>query len=171
MSAQLLSLKNRGADAFLVFTYAADGALLLHQMKQLSFKQPVVTSSGAFLPAALQLVSSSDLENVWGAVDSVLDDRAVARTFTTDYKAKFGMKADAFAAEYYDAAMLMAEAMRKVGTQPDKIMAYLATAKYSGVGAPIQFDSSRDGIHEVTIANCKQGTKDVVAVTTIRPSR
>lgn len=169
MSAQLLNLKNRGTDVILAFVYPSDGALLLRQIKQLSLKQAVVASSGAFLPGSMQLLSASDLQNVWGVVDSVLDANPTANMFVANYRSRFGTTADPYAAAYYDGAMIMAQAMRAVGTDPEKLRGYLSTVKgYQGVGAALEFDSKRNGVHEVSVVNFKKGTKEMNFVTKIK---
>jgi branched-chain amino acid transport system substrate-binding protein len=39
MSAQILGLKNKGADVILAFVYPQDGAMLLRQIKMLGIKR------------------------------------------------------------------------------------------------------------------------------------
>lgn len=172
MSAQLINLKNKGADVILAFVYPQDGALLLRQIKSLGLKQPVVASSAAFVPAAMQLMSPADLENVWGVIDTMLEANPLAKDFIADYKKKFGADADPYAAAYYDGAMIMAAAMKKVGTDPEKIREYLADMKgYQGVGANFSFDAKRNGVHEVTVVNFKKDTKDMIFISKIGASK
>src|SRR5690606_40873823 len=68
MSAQLLSLKNKGADVILAFVYPQDGAMLLRQIRMLGIRQPGVASSAAYVPSAMQLLSPRDLQNVGGRI-------------------------------------------------------------------------------------------------------
>jgi branched-chain amino acid transport system substrate-binding protein len=168
MSAQLLNLKNKGADAIIALSFPQDGALLLRQIKTMGLKQPVIASSGTFLPAAMQLMSPSDLENVWGVIDVLLETNPHAANFLQEYKAKFRTDADAYAAVYYDGAMILAEGLRKVGPDPEKLREYLGSVRnYQGVAGKFSFDQNGNGVHEVTVVNFKKGTKDMVFVTRV----
>jgi branched-chain amino acid transport system substrate-binding protein len=168
MSAQLLSLKNKGADAIIALSFPQDGALLLRQIKTMGLKQPVVASSGTFLPAAMQLMSPADLENVWGVIDVMLDTNPNAAKFVKEYKSRFRVDADAYAAVYYDGAMILADGLRKVGPEPEKLRDYLTRVRnYPGVAGTFSFDGAGNGLHEVTVVNFKKGTKDMVFVTKV----
>ncbi|HEY0295505.1 MAG TPA: ABC transporter substrate-binding protein [Bordetella sp.] len=168
MSAQLLSLKNKGADVLLAFVYPQDGALLLRQIKMLGLKQPVVASSAAFVPAAMQLLSPADLDNVWGVIDADLESTPAGKDFTARYKAKYQIDADPYGAAYYDGAMLMARAMNAVGTDPAKLRDYLAGVKgYQGVSHVYSIDAQGNGVHDVAVVKFKPGTKDMQFVDSI----
>ncbi|MCP6423113.1 ABC transporter substrate-binding protein, partial [Klebsiella pneumoniae] len=91
----------------------------------------------AFVPAALQLLSATDLDNVWGVVDAFVDPSVGGRMkdFAERYKAKFGTDADPYGLAYYDGALLMAEGMSKAGTDPKALRDWLAAAKdWPGIG-------------------------------------
>jgi len=168
MSAQLLSLKNKGADVILAFVYPQDGAMLLRQIKMLGIKQPVVASSAAFVPAAMQLLSPRDLENVWGAIDTYLPATDKGKAYAERYKARFSVDADPYGAAYYDGAMLMAKAINAVGSNPQKVQAYLRDVKnYQGVSHVYGFDAKGNGVHDVSVVKFAPGTKDMQLVETI----
>ncbi len=62
-----------------------------------------------------------------------------------DYKAKYNMDPDQFAAQAYDTLHLVANAITAAGAaEPEKIRAALTTAKYSGVMGPFAFTPGRD---------------------------
>ncbi|WAL81271.1 ABC transporter substrate-binding protein [Pandoraea sp. XJJ-1] len=162
MSAQILSLKNKGADVILMFVYAQDGALLLRQLKTLGIAQPVVSSSAAFVPAAIQLVSADDLKGIYGVVDTVLTEQPAAQTFLKRFKAAYQIDADPYAAAYYDGAMIMADAMRKVGTDPVAVRDYLRKVQgFKGVAHTYSFDASGNGVHDVSVIKFAPGTKNM----------
>jgi branched-chain amino acid transport system substrate-binding protein len=168
MSAQLLSLKNKGADAVIAMSFPQDGALLLRQIKTLGLKVPVVASSAVFTPTAMHLMSPSDLENVWGVIDVLLDTNPAAAKFVKNYKTKYRVDADGYAAAYYDGAMILADGLRKVGADPQKLKDYLGSVRrYEGVAGTFTFDDAGNGVHEVTVVNFKKGTKDMVFVTKV----
>ncbi|CAG2153114.1 ABC transporter substrate-binding protein [Cupriavidus numazuensis] len=168
MSAQLLKLKNSGADTIVVMCLPQDGALILRQAKTLGLKMPIIASSAAFTPTAMQLMSPTDLDNVWGVIDVMLDTNRAAATFVKDYKNKFRIDADGYAAAYYDGAMILAQGLRKVGADPQKLRDYLASVKrYEGAAGTFSFDEAGNGVHEVTVVTFKKGSKDMVFVTKV----
>jgi branched-chain amino acid transport system substrate-binding protein len=172
-SAQLLRLRQKGADVILTFVYPADGALLLRQVKALGMKVPVVASSASFLPASLQLLSPSDLDNVWGVIDAFVDPSVSDRMadFTKRYKAKFGQDGDAYGLAYYDGAFLLADGLKKVGPDPKALRDFIASQKaWKGIGHTYSFDDKGNGVHDVVVVKAKPGTKDLELVERIRPS-
>jgi branched-chain amino acid transport system substrate-binding protein len=166
-SAQLLSLRGKGADAILIFNYPQDGALVLRQAKLLGFKMPLVTSSAALVPAALQLLSPADLDGVWGVVDAFMDVSVGGRMkdYIERFKAKFGIDPDPYGLAYYDGAMLMAEGMRKVGTDPKALREWLAAVKnWQGVGHVYSYDKKGNGVRDLAVVKAKAGTKTLELV-------
>jgi branched-chain amino acid transport system substrate-binding protein len=167
MSAQFLSLKGKGADCLLAFVYPTDGAILVQQVKQLGIDVPFVGSSGLFLPAALNLLTADDLAGVWGVVDAYLDPAKDPRVkdFVERYKKLFGRDSDPYAASYYDAMMIAADGLAKVGPDPAKLRDYIAGVKdYKGIGHTYNFDAVGDGVHDVAVIKTAPGTKDLVLV-------
>ncbi|WP_238912979.1 ABC transporter substrate-binding protein [Achromobacter insolitus] len=169
MSAQILSLKNKGADVILAFVYPQDGAMVLRQIKMLGLKQPVVASSAAFVPAAMQLLSPADLDNVWGVIDTYLPATDKGKSYAERFKQRFSMDADPYGAAYYDGAMLMAQAINAVGADPQKLQGYLQDLKgYQGVSHVYSFDAKGNGVHDVAIVKFAKGSKDMQFISTIK---
>lgn len=170
-SAQMLSLRGKGADAILIFDYPQDGALVLRQAKMLGLKMPLVTSSAALVPAALQLLSPADLDGVWGVVDVFMDPNVGGRMrdFITRYKAKFGTDPDPYGLSYYDGAMLMADGMRKVGTGANELRQWLAAVKdWQGIGHVYSYDAKGNGVFDLAVVKAKAGTKTLELVKAVK---
>lgn len=170
-SAQLLSLRSKGVDVILIFNYPQDGALVLRQAKMLGFTMPLVTSSAALVPAALQLLSPADLNGVWGVVDAYMDPSVGGRMkdFVERYKAKFGTDADPYGLAYYDGAMLMAEGMRKVGTDAKALRAWLAAVRnWQGIGHVYSYDAKGNGVLDLAVVKAKSGTKTLELVQAVK---
>ena len=168
MSAQILSLKNKGADGFIAFVYPQDGALLLHQMKALGIQQPLVTSSSGFVPAATKLLDASDFVNVWGVTDAALDQTDKGRDYLKRYKDKFGVDSDPYGAAYYDGAMLLAKSLAAVGEDPVKLREYLGkVSDYQGVAHKYKADPQGNFVHDVAVVKMKPGSKQIEFVQSI----
>jgi branched-chain amino acid transport system substrate-binding protein len=166
-SAQLLSLRSKGADAILILDYPQDGALVLRQAKMLGLKMPLVTSAAALVPAAMQLLSPADLDGVWGVVDAYMDVSAGSRMkdYIDRFKAKFGIDPDPYGLSYYDGAMLMADGMRKVGSDPKALRDWLAAVKgWQGIGHVYSYDARGNGVRDLVVVKAKAGTKTLELV-------
>ena len=162
-SPQLFSIKNKGAQAFVAVTYVRDGALLLTQRRTLGMDIPMIGGQSYVIPALLNLVTPADFVNVYSMVDAILGSAVspASEVFVTRFVERTKMRADPFASCYYDAAMMMADAMRKVGTDRTKIRDYFAGIKdYKGVTRTYTTDSRGDMAHNVALADFAPGTKD-----------
>lgn len=168
MSAQILSLRNKGADGFIAFVYPQDGALLLRQFKSLGIQQPVLTSSSGFVPAGTQLLDASDFTNVFGVTDASLDQTEAGRDYVKRYREKFTVEADPYGAAYYDGTMLLAKALAAVGEDPVKLRDYLnKVSDFQGISHKYKTDAQGNLVHDVAIIKMKPGTKTIEFVQTI----
>jgi branched-chain amino acid transport system substrate-binding protein len=161
-SAQIINLRNKGADAVLLFGYPQDMALALRQYKSLGMKAPLVGSSSIYVTAAMQLLSPSDIENTWGVLDALVDvsTSPQMKAFIEAYRTKFGNDPDPYGLAYYDGAFLMAEGMRQAGLEPAALQTWLMAQKsWSGIGHTYAFDSKGNGVHDVVIVKPKSGSK------------
>ena len=167
-SAQLLSLKNKGADVIVSFNYNRDGALILKQRKSLGLTMPVVAGTGMVAPATLELVDAEDLAGVYSTADTILGEAVspASADFVKRYTAQFKMRPDSFGTSYYDAALMLAEALRKVGTDPEKLRAHFTSLKdFKGMARNYSNDAATNNMaHSVVLVAFKPGTKEFVGV-------
>ena len=167
-SAQLLNAKNKGADVLVTFNYNRDGALLLKQRKSLGIELPLVSGTGMASPGTLDLVEAADVANMLVAADTVLgeDVGPASAEFVRRYVITYKMRPDSFGASYYDAAMMMAEGLRKVGPDAEKLRAYLAGVKnFKGVARTYTTDPATGNMaHTVNMAVFRPGTKELQSV-------
>ena len=162
-SPQLLSLKNKGAQAMVAFSYVRDGALVATQRRTLGITIPMIGSTSFVVPSLLDLVTPADVEGIYSMIDAVLGkERSQASAdYMTKFNDRFKMRADPFGSCYYDAAMILADALRKVGPDKVKIRDYFASVKdYKGVTRDFTTDSINDMAHNIALVNFKPGTKE-----------
>jgi branched-chain amino acid transport system substrate-binding protein len=147
-SAQLLNLKNAGADAIACVTYNRDGALMLKQRRSLGMDTiPFVSGTGIAAPATMKLVDPGDTTNLYAFVDTVVGDAVspASGAFVRRYAERFGFEPDPYGVAYYDSAMIMADGMRKLGTDPEKLRDYLAHLKgYVGLARVYTTDENQN---------------------------
>jgi branched-chain amino acid transport system substrate-binding protein len=167
-SPQLLNAKNKGADVLITFNYNRDGALILKQRKSLGIDLPLVSGAGMASPGTLDLVEAADMANVLVAADAVLGEEVspASAEFVRRYVITYKMRPDSFGASYYDAALIMADGLRQVGPDAEKMRAFMAGVKdYKGVTRTYTTDPATGNMaHTVTMAEFKPGSKELKAI-------
>jgi branched-chain amino acid transport system substrate-binding protein len=168
-SAQLLKIKNSGADLVVSVTYNRDGALILKQRRSLGIDLPFIGTTAMFAATTLDLVDPDDLKDVYAAGDVVLETRNDAsKDFVKRYAERWGFKPDPYGASYYDATMMVVDAVKKGGADPEKLKEYFTNVKdWKGVAQ--DYWNSGDGgnnlAHSTVLVKFKPGTKDYEEVT------
>lgn len=148
-SAELAKAKASGADGIFVFYPGAAGGAFIKQYDQAGLKETlplysVFTVDGLSLPklqaANFQAVLGSRTTQEW---DPSLDNAANKR-FVADFKAKHGTYPSFYAAQSYDAIMLIASAVAKVGNTEDKdaLRAALKEADFDSVRGAFKFGTN-----------------------------
>jgi len=162
-SPQLLNLKNKGAELLIIYGYVRDGALVLTQKRTLGLDMPVLGNSSFIIASLLDLVTPADTHNLYAIGDAFLGATISPRSadYVKRYVARFKMYPDPFGSCYYDAAMILADALRKFGPDREKIRDYFAHIKdYQGVTRTFTTDARGDMAHSVTLVKFTEGTKN-----------
>ena len=148
-SAELAKAKASGADGIFVFYPGAAGGAFIKQYDQAGLKDQLPLYS-VFTVDALSLpkLQAANLTGVLGSRttqewDPTLDNAANKR-FVEDYKAKYGAYPSYYGAQSYDAIMLIASAVAKVGNTEDHdaLRAALAEADFASVRGNFRFGSN-----------------------------
>ena len=164
---QLLNIKNSRADAFVAFGYIRDVGLMIKQRRALALPElAFVSVSSINENSMLELVTLPDLENIIGVADAVLGQSNPngprSDKFVRDFTERFKVPPDGFGSVYYDGATIVAEALKKVGPDREKIRDYLASLKdYHGVTGTFTTWPNGDMLHRLSIVEYIPGTKDV----------
>ena len=171
MSAQLLSLKNKGAEGIIVFTYVAEPPIIFRQRRQLNLGIPLIGSSGSCLPASTNVMTAQDMEGTYCVTDSLLvgNPDPKVQAWAERYQKEFNFPPDVYGVAYYDGAYILKQAIEKAGLEPQAIRAAIgATKDYKGIGATFSFDQRGEGVHQVVIVKPKPGTKNYELLETVR---
>ncbi|MFN7634756.1 MAG: ABC transporter substrate-binding protein, partial [Acetobacteraceae bacterium] len=163
VSAQLLNLRNRGADCIVAFSYIRDGALVISGRRSLGINLPMVTSGSTTLPATLALLEPADLQNLYSTTDAFLDASQGPKVadYVERFQRRFNLRPDPFGSCYYDGAMILADIMRRVGPDRAAIRAALAQLNgFEGVTQTYRADQFGNLAHATTVVRFRPGTKD-----------
>ena len=160
----LTKVKNSGADSlFLAGTYT-EGALIVKQQKSLGMDLPCYSSSSMFeIPFLEAAGAAAEGVKVQGVL--VPDDPSeVVQTFQKNYRAKFGedKTAGTFSGHGYAAVMMVCDAIKAVGTDPDKMAEYIASTTFETVYGTVNFNETHDLIFDSLTRLVVQDGKFVV---------
>lgn len=172
MSAQLLSLKNKGVEAIIAFTYVAEPPIIFRQRRQLNLEVPILGSSGSCLPAATNVMTAQDMEGTYCFTDSLVvgNTDPKVKAWAERYQKEYNFPPDVYGVAYYDGAFILKQAIEKAGLEPQALRDAIASVKdYKGIGATFTFDSRGEGVHQVVVVKPKPGTKDYELLETVKP--
>lgn len=134
--------------------------LVVRQVRQAGLKQPIIGGDGYDTPLLLE-VAGAAANNVYYTTHSFISETSTGavKTFYDAYKKAYGTAPEnAFAALGYDAAMLVADAIKRAGSDdPAKITAALAKTKdLPGVAGAISYAAgSRVPVKGVTVVGVR----------------
>ncbi len=120
-SAQLTKIKAQKPDAIILGALAEEGAAILRQARQLGIDpKTVFIGCNANISAKLFELAGSAADGILvGASWFAGYDTPRSRAFVEAYRKRYGTTPDIYAAQGYDAAYLIAEAIRRAGTATD----------------------------------------------------
>ncbi|MET0319655.1 MAG: branched-chain amino acid ABC transporter substrate-binding protein [Duganella sp.] len=166
-NAILTKLKTKKVEAIFFGGYAPQGAPMARQMKQLGITAKLLGGDTICTAEMGKLGGEAVGDNVLCSQGGAILDKATAGpAFKARFKARFNKDPDVYAAAYYDATMLYAQAMQKSGSvDPQKVAATISAGAYKGVAGNYEFDARGDMKQSpVTIFTFKSGQP--VALTT-----
>ncbi len=150
LRAQLSKIKTSDPSCLLILGYLDEIALALRQSTQLGLVVPILTTVGIQDNKIFELAGKTAQRVVFSAVDYDPSTNPVSKRFDKAYSATFGQPSNIFAANAYDAVQLLANAIKKVGINGDRIRQYLLSIEnYPGAGGTLSFDQKGDVIKPV----------------------
>ncbi len=136
LTAQLLQMKNDGADVIFTQGHPVDEALIVRQMKQLDIKIAHV-GSGSLCSAMLRkLITPAEAEGQYCEGPDIVPNqnpKPRVQAFVKAYEAKAKFPPGIYETSYYDVTHMLAEVMKKYGTDREKIAQGMRTISYEGV--------------------------------------
>ncbi len=156
---QLTSIKTKEPEAIFVPGYYTEVGLIARQARELGIKAPLLGGDG-WDSAKLTEIGGKALEGSYFSNHYSPDDTSEhVQKFIAAYKAKFGGVPDGLAAMGYDAAMVLADAMKRAKTlEKDDIREALANTKdFQGVTGRITIDHDRNAVKPAVVLEVKSG--------------
>lgn len=157
---QLTNIKAKNPEVLFVPTYYEQAALIAVQAKEIGLSTQIVGADG--WDGVIGKVDKSNLDAVNGAyycsqyTAESTDERVQA--FIKNYKEKFGEEPNQFSVLGYDAAYMMAEAIKNAGsTEKQAIIDALTVLEYNGLTGQMHFDENRNVVKEAIIIRIDNG--------------
>jgi branched-chain amino acid transport system substrate-binding protein len=164
-TAQLLSLKNAGAEIMVLYgTNPEDVAVIQRQVKQLGSPFKYIGSPSSQMRDTINL-SRDAAEGLLAVADFVPGQSAVNRKYAEDYQKEYNEVYDSTSAWTYDGMNILVNAIKKVGEDRAKIRDYILAIKgYQGVLGTFSFTPNGDGLSEVSVVQIEKGIPKLLKI-------
>jgi len=157
--AQLTDIKSANPDVIIITGYYPEASLIAKQARQFGIKATLVGGDGwdgsSLIPVGGKAIEGAFFSNHF----STEDKSPLVQDFVKKYKQKYNAVPDAFAALGYDAAKLLADAIKRAGsTDSEKIRAAIQdTENFPGVSGKITIGKDRNAVKSAVIVTIKDG--------------
>src|ERR1700742_4876559 len=145
MSAQLLEIKDKGADSLIVFGRPADVTLVMKQMADLGIKLTTIGNSSLVAQTALNNLSAAEADGsyaIGGMIPQTSSDAKIVE-WSKRVQDKYKVPADNFTVSYYDPVYMVKSIIEKVGCDKPAIRDALAAIKdWKGMLISYQADAA-----------------------------
>ncbi len=167
-TAQLLSLKNAGAQVMVVYApNPEDAAVIMRQYRQLGSPYKYLGSPSSQHRDAINLAREA-AEGLLAIADFVPGATEANRKYGDAYKKEYNEPYDGLSAWCYDGLYILANAIKKAGEDRTKIKdAILATQGYKGVLGDFSFSPNGDGLHEVSVVQVEKGNPKLLKIVNV----
>ena len=164
MSAQLLEIKDKGADSVIVFGRPADVTLVVKQMNDLGIKLTTIGNSSLVAQTALNNLSAAEADGAYaigGMIPQTSTDPKIL-DWAKRVQDKYKVPADNFAVSYYDTVYMLKSIIEKVGCDKPAIRDALAATKdWKGMLISYQADALGDLAHTLGVYRNKGKTPEL----------
>lgn len=155
---QLAKIKQSDADVIFMGGLPKEAALAIKQARELGIKLPFIATETSMGTQDMIDVAGSAAEGLVFPFATTPDNKE-SKDFIANYKAKYGKEPPAYAAEGYDATMLLIKAITKSDRTPEDIQKQLfkVGSNYYGASGIITFDQNGDVQKLMIIKTIKDG--------------
>jgi branched-chain amino acid transport system substrate-binding protein len=164
MSAQLLEIKDKGADSLILFGRPSDVTLVMKQMGDLGIKLTILGNSSLVAQTTLNNLSASEADGsyaIGGMIPQTSTDAKIV-DWGKRVQDKYKVPADNFTVSYYDTVYLLKSIIEKVGCDRVAIRDALAATKdFKGMLISYQADAHGDLAHTLGIYRNKGKTPEL----------
>lgn len=166
----LTKVKGMGPEVIYLPGYYEEVGMISKQAREMGISVPIVGGDGWDSPKLVEIGGAAGMNNTFFTNHySPEDTSAASKKFVDAYKKEYGVMPDAMAVLGYDAAYVMADAIKRAGVaDPAKIQAALvATKDFPAVTGSTTLNENHDAVKSAVIIEMKEGK--MVYKTTVKP--
>lgn len=158
-TAQIMNVKNSGAECIINYSIQVEGAKSLKQMREQGLDIPILGGDAFITPDFAKLVGDEYMEGVIATSAFVAcDPEQVVVDWVKSYEELYGVTPDDHAAPYYDAVNIIAKVIEEVGEDREAISEGLKDVSgYVGVQGDYTTDEWGNMIHGCKVVEYKSG--------------
>jgi branched-chain amino acid transport system substrate-binding protein len=157
--AQLTKIKGTNPDALYIAGYYTEAAKIAQQAKDQGLDAKILGADGFYSPVLLELGGDAVEGSVFTAGFFTDDPSEKAQNFVKAYTDKFNAEPDMFAAQAYDAAMILLTALKNAngvgGEAHQKEM--LKIKDFPGITGTTSFTPIGDAVKDIIILKVENG--------------
>jgi len=167
MTAQLITLKGKNADALVIHGSGMGGAIAIKNAKQIGLTIPILGISELLGKERVACGGADEGVVAVGPRSLVFDTlpagdpyTKIVQQFRDKWKARWGRDLGLFSPIGYDRMMLLSLALKKAGPEPSALRKALEQTDYKGVFGPIKYSPTKHeapGMEAVVIMTIKDG--------------
>lgn len=168
--ALLTKIKAMNAEVIYLPGYYEEVGLIAKQARELGIMLPIVGGDGWDSPKLVEIGGAAGMNNTYFTNHySPEDSGAASKKFVDAYKKEYGVMPDAMAVLGYDAAYVLADAIKRAGAADSaKIRDALEQTKgFPAVTGATTLNESHDAVKSAVIIEMKDGK--MVYKTTVKP--
>lgn len=157
--AQLTTIRAANPDAVFVPGYYTEVGLIAKQARELGLDVPLLGGDGWDSAKTLEIGGAAVEGNYFSNHYAADSDNPKVRAFVEGYRKAHGEVPDAMAALGYDAAGILADALRRAGSTDGAALrdAIAATRDYDGVTGSITIDEHRNARKDAVVLKIEGG--------------
>lgn len=168
---QLTKIRNLNPDVVYIPGYYGQVGIIARQARELGMTMPLLGGDGWDSPDLWEL-GGEGLKNSYITNHYSIDDPTpLIQNFVKNYRTKFNVTPDSLAALAYDAAKVLADAIKRAGgTDSARLRdAINATKDFAGVTGIISLNAERNAVKPAVVLEVNPATKQLLPRTTIYP--
>jgi branched-chain amino acid transport system substrate-binding protein len=157
--APLTSIRGFEPDVIFVPGYYTEVALIVRQARELGLTVPIIGGDGWDSPELTKGAEQAFNNTYFSNHFATEDPDSIVQDFVKKYQKKYSQLPDAMCALGYDAARILADAIKRAGsTDHQKLRDAIATTKdFAGVTGKITIDPERNASKPLTILKIVDG--------------